>query len=604
MNQKIRPMKAVLPLFILLSISVFGQDTLQSFDENFRAVEKELTDWDPVRGKWLSASMKSMTANEAIPDRNFPEDFSPSEMMSHVPQDRLARIRATAVANQNNTRDLRNRSRWEQIEAMTNRNGCKPIMGRSYGDPHMRSFDGESYSFQTVGEFVMCKAQNEQFEVQNRQRAEGEDFSLNSAIAINAGGDRVGFYGDRMPDGSLGDFRVNGRTINLSSGTYFLPRGGTIRRSGSNYLVTSPTGERVSIDRRGRGGRTFYNVAVEIYPCSNTRYIGLLGNANGNPRDDYYTGTNTNVPYIGIGDGEWSDRMEKERAVFLARDFAETWRITDRTSLFEYGFGQSTATYTDRSFPRVHRTINDLPRDRREEARRRCREQGLTGRELNACIFDQGFLDIPPTPRPVIKDPSKGVVLGRVDKPVPNVNPRETKEKVTTIGERVDPDRTSPSAPGATGATKVGEEKDGRIIRPVSGKDEGKVTRPSGSGSGGQTIWGGGNKPKPAPRTEPERTEPVSRPKVETPSPDRTTPTPRPVSKPRPVAKPTPTPRPTPRPAPKPRPTVKPTPPPRPTTRPTPKPKPAPVRTAPAPSKPSVPATKPAKPSPSRKRGG
>lgn len=591
-------MKAALPFFIFATLTVFGQDSIQSFDEQFKAVEKELTDWDPVRGKWLSASMKSMTNNEAIPDRNFPEDFSPAEMMSHVPEDRMARIRSTASQNQNNTRDLRNKERWGKIENMSTRTNCQPTMGRSYGDPHMRTFDGENYSFQTVGEFVMCRADNGSFEVQNRQRAEGDDFSLNSAVAINAGGDRLGFYGDRMPDGSIGDFRVNGRTINWSGGTYYLPRGGTVRRSGSNFLVTSPTGERVSIDRRGRGNRTFYDVAVEIFPCSFTRYVGLLGNANGDRRDDYFTGTSSSVPHIGIGDDEWSDRMEKERSVFLARDFAETWRVTNRTTLFEYGFGESTETFTDRSFPRVHRTVADLPTDRREQASRICRERGLTGRELNACIFDQGFLNIPPSPRPVIKDPSKGVVLGRVDRPEPNVNPRETKEINRPVPtDRVDPDRTSPSAPGAAGDTKVGNEPDGRIIRPVSKKEEGSdVKNPGGSGSGGQTIWNGGFKPKPDTKTETERTEPVSRPKLETkpttsPEPVRTTPrpTPKPDVKPRPVPTPAP----------------KPVSPPRPVSRPNPvPPKPAPIKTTPAPSKPSVPATKPNKPSPTKRIGG
>ena len=31
--------------------------------------------------------------------------------------------------------------------------------------------------------------------------------------------------------------------------------------------------------------------------------------------------------------------------------FADSWRVTDATSLFTYPLGASTATYTDRGFP-------------------------------------------------------------------------------------------------------------------------------------------------------------------------------------------------------------------------------------------------------------
>ncbi|MBU2018476.1 MAG: VWD domain-containing protein [Bacteroidetes bacterium] len=394
-----------------------------TFDAKFSDIENELTEWDAVRGKWLSASLKSMSNQEAIPDRNFPEDFSPNEMLSLVPPNKLQRINEIARQNSTNNRDLLESDRWSRLEQYTSRPSCSPVMARTYGDPHLKSFDGAQYSFQTVGEFIMTKSSNGQFEVQTRQRPEGDDFSLNSAVAVQMSGDRIGFYPGNMPDGSDADVRVNGRSVHLTDKTYFLPKGGTIRKTGKNILVVAPTGEKVNLDISGLRNNPFINLAIEVYPCATTSYTGVLGNANGNKNDDFAVSGRSGDRWGGMGDEQWSDRFERERLVFLANDFANQWRVNNMNSLFEYRVGQSTASFTDYNFPKVHRTIDDLPTSQREQAERRCRQMGMTGRELNACIYDQGFLNIPPTPKPVITDRTKNVVLGRVDKPAPNVNP-------------------------------------------------------------------------------------------------------------------------------------------------------------------------------------
>src|SRR5690606_39704007 len=41
----------------------------------------------------------------------------------------------------------------------------------------------------------------------------------------------------------------------------------------------------------------------------------------------------------------------QERHRVLYRTFADAWRVTDRTSLFVYGPGESTASFTDRRWP-------------------------------------------------------------------------------------------------------------------------------------------------------------------------------------------------------------------------------------------------------------
>ena len=56
---------------------------------------------------------------------------------------------------------------------------------------------------------------------------------------------------------------------------------------------------------------------------------------------------------------------------------------------------------------------------------------------MKGCIFDQAYLEIPPAPRPSISDPIKGVELGKIDKPVPNVNPGHPS--YNPMGDKKDP---------------------------------------------------------------------------------------------------------------------------------------------------------------------
>ena len=59
--------------------------------------------------------------------------------------------------------------------------------GRSYGDPHIKTYDGTSYSFQTIGEFVVSQSQDRQFVIQTRQHlfVEESDVTLNVGVALS-----------------------------------------------------------------------------------------------------------------------------------------------------------------------------------------------------------------------------------------------------------------------------------------------------------------------------------------------------------------------------------------------------------------------------------
>lgn len=599
-------MQKSLQYFVGLTVVVFccfsanAQDqAISKFDSDFATIDNELRNWDPVRGKWLSASLKNMANDEPIPDRTFPEDLSPGEMIEALPASTANSIsaftrqktaesqRATeGTSRMENPRSVHeDQARWSRMNDYLSRRGCKPVLGRSYGDPHLKSFDGEQYSFQTVGEFVMASNANGGFEIQVRQQASGEDFSLNTAAAMNVGGDRVAIYANGTPDGfNQTPLRVNGMPVEMSTRTYFLPRGGTIKMSRNNYLVVWPTGETASFDMRRSGRMGFMNIGVQVYPCARGGYQGLLGNANGSRYDDFNT-TASRVGSEVFGDIGMSDDMKRSRRAYLAREFADAWRIEQFNSLFDYGMGMSTLTYTDRSFPRTHRTINDLPRDRREAARRTCAARGLTGRALEACMFDNGFLRLEPTPVPQSRPHPRDVAFTPVTREEPNVNPPRVKPIAPKPINDVKP---------AVG-TKPVEKKDVKLAPAPSNPNTGTVTNTkkwepaaTETSAPSSTPLPRGTQPnttketpsKPAATPQPPRTSTPSKPRTASPAPRTSSPPPRTAPAPRPRTTAPPVQR---KATPKPKPRVstpRTTPPPRSTPKPAPKPRPATPRPA------------------------
>ena len=454
-------MKNRLLFCVLLSgiIQLNAQTT--DFATAYKQVTTELTSWDPVRGEWLSNSILAMSKQEAVPERNFPEDLTPFELVNKLPDAKRASILKIAQDNA----PISNQREWNAISRIVNRPDCKPVSGRSYGDPHLSSFDGATYSFQTVGEFVLAKSEGD-FEIQTRQQAVSEDFSLNTAAAMNVGGDRVGIYPNEKPDNfSQSALRVNGQPVVLQRNVYFLPKGGTVEYSSNVYTITWPTGEVARIQSSNGAARNFLNITVQVFPCMSNNFIGLMGNANGIANDDFDVRGNSTRPHYmafsSFGNPQMqqaTNQMEKEYLAFLARDYARQFRVTEQTSLFDYSTGNSTSTYTDESYPRVHRTVADLSPMQQSNARNRCQEMGLQGAELNACIFDNAYLNIAPVPRPVIKNPTQTGDLGRIDRPVINNNQGKFEERETG---RVPIDTPRPQA------QSIGKE-----TKPVRGETE------------------------------------------------------------------------------------------------------------------------------------
>jgi hypothetical protein len=473
-------MKKIILFFFLGILPVsYSQDATVITSANQSSVTDniliELKDWDPIRGLWLSESIMAMSTNQVIPDRTFAEELTPYEMLSLLPKEKREDLKNYIETNSTGTQEMNN-SFATLLLSLINNTFCRTIQGRSYGDPHLKSFDNATYSFQTVGEFELSKSSDKNFEIQARQKAQGDNFSLNSAVAMNVYGDRVGFYAEDAPSRNITPLFLDGAPIQLRGRTYFLPHGGTIRSSGSNYIITWPSGEILILNNRSSGGSNFINVTVTIFECGTQTYTGLLGNANKNMNDDFNGRSNNQSPPVYQAFSTFGNPLmqqasifaEKEYLSYLSQSFADDWRVTDMTTLFDYSSGSNTASFTDRSFPKVHLTIADLNANQQSNARQRCEAMGVSPDEMGGCIFDQGYLNIGPNPVPTPSPATEGVVLNKLERPLLNTNTHQILDPKNPSGEalpKTPTDNPIKEKPG-TSDIKTNGNNNNTIVKP------------------------------------------------------------------------------------------------------------------------------------------
>jgi von Willebrand factor type D domain len=229
--------------------------------------------------------------------------------------------------------------------------GPEPAPMVSSGDAHVTSLDRLRFDLQSVGEFVLIEDDSRQLIVQTRTRPVGDSVSVNSAVAMQVAGDVVGIYIE--PSITL---HVNGAAVDLAEGgSRTLDHGGKISRRGHVYVVAWPDGSDVEINVNSSN----LSVGARLAPELAGKVHGIAGNFNRNPDDDMTT-----------RDGEVLPRRP-DRELLYDR-FGNSWRIAQDESLFEYGEGESTATFTRRDFPLQKLSVDSLDPSATAEAEAAC----------------------------------------------------------------------------------------------------------------------------------------------------------------------------------------------------------------------------------------
>lgn len=259
---------------------------------------------------------------------------------------------------------------------------CTTGCSDSNGDPHMLTVNNVAYDFQAAGEFTLLRSADGSVDIQARQEpfGDGGDVSTNTAIAAKVGSHRVGVY--LMPDSSL-QAHVDGQVVDLSSGPLDLGGGASI----SNYSDASTNGfEVVFPDGTKMWALSVaeWGINAEILPSASLKAdgTGLLGPA---------VAGGLGVPALPDGTALPSPTDDQQEYDFLYGQFADAWRVTDATTLFDYDPGKSTASYTIKPYPAAGKmiTLADLTPAQRAAGEAAC--QGITNPVLHDdCVLDVG----------------------------------------------------------------------------------------------------------------------------------------------------------------------------------------------------------------------
>jgi hypothetical protein len=249
--------------------------------------------------------------------------------------------------------------------------------GSSFTDPHVVTFDGGWYDFQGAGEYVLARSPSRDLEVQAREQpwsltsALGRAIAYNTAVAMRVAGDRVGIYTPGLT------VHVNGRGLVPTARTHRLPRGGSIRTVDGQLEVRWPDG---SIVRAWQA----VGVGILVQPAAARQgtLAGMLGNFDADAKNDFRTRSGTVLD---------ADKVPRSYRL-LYRVFGDSWRITQKESLFDYARGQSTRTFTLRDLPHRLTAADLLSPQVLRRATRICRRLHIVKRQVfQACLLDVGM---------------------------------------------------------------------------------------------------------------------------------------------------------------------------------------------------------------------
>jgi hypothetical protein len=261
--------------------------------------------------------------------------------------------------------------------------------GFSEGEPHIQTLDGGSYDFQGAGEYTLVRSASGDVDVQVRAvpSRPSKVAAWNVAVAM-----RVVSTDVEVDVGAPPVVRVNGERIALSrSKPRMLVGGGMLSYTSNGFsgdvVVTWPDGSQLDVfSDRWAENATFTPPAAGI-----DTFSGLL-TAMKKTKTSTNLASATTERLIG-GDGQTYviDPYTASGFKKLYGPFANSWKITQKASLFTYSHGRKTSSYDVKGFPSSLATVASLSPSKRGRAEAVCKKAGVTKPKLlSDCELDVG----------------------------------------------------------------------------------------------------------------------------------------------------------------------------------------------------------------------
>jgi hypothetical protein len=246
-------------------------------------------------------------------------------------------------------------------DVITFQNWCgQPISAgpSNRGDPHLTTTNGVLYDFQAMGEFTALRNSATHFELQTRQTPVSTTFvpgaspytglqscvSLNTAAALRIGKHRVTYQpgiGKAKTDQRF-ELRIDGKVEPVPANGINFGGGDRIATTatGGGIDITTSEGTHVIITPNFWSSQGYWYLNVEVLNTpAREGTMGAILPSNWLPLAP--NGKSFGPKPVSVAD----------RYKLLDQIFADAWRVTKTTSLFDYGPGLSTADFTDRNWP-------------------------------------------------------------------------------------------------------------------------------------------------------------------------------------------------------------------------------------------------------------
>ncbi|CAH2248026.1 serine-rich adhesin for platelets-like [Pelobates cultripes] len=217
----------------------------------------------------------------------------------------------------------------------------KDFSGFLFGDPHMSTLDGVSYTFNGLGEFTLANIKNENndviFRIQGRTaRAENGTGNATNFVGLAAYTSLGGQVQWTLLNDNATILSYNGTIIPLSENVTYIDHVALEKTANGEVKGTFDSGISLSVTAT----LGVLNFVVLLDSVHQNRTEGLLGLYNGNPNDDFMFADGHTLPYSG-------NIKPKESEIYI---YGMTWKTTPENSIFTYINGESWFTYNNNTF--------------------------------------------------------------------------------------------------------------------------------------------------------------------------------------------------------------------------------------------------------------